>query len=70
MENLNLEQLENINGGGRGKCIAGISGGAITAGTTWFLDGAAIGTVTLPGLGSVAGITVGGIDGAATFCFS
>jgi hypothetical protein len=60
-----------------GKCVTGVSGGAITGAGTLGLGGAAAGTVTIPGIGTVGGGLVGGIagavggglTGAATFCF-
>lgn len=61
---------------GLGQCIAGAAGGAVTGGTTGGLGGAAVGTVTLPGIGTVSaglvgaigGTIGGGLTGAATFC--
>lgn len=47
-----------------GQCVAGILGGAITTGTTLALAGAAVGTVTVPGVGTVSGAAVGAIGGA------
>ncbi|MGK9044187.1 hypothetical protein [Mammaliicoccus vitulinus] len=59
-----------------GKCISGITGGAVTGGTTLGLAGAGVGTVTLPVVGTVGGGVVGavggtvggGLTGGATFC--
>lgn len=47
-----------------GKCAASIAGGAITTGTTGLLGGAAVGTITLPVIGTVSGAAVGAIGGA------
>ena len=60
-----------------GKCITGISGGAIAAGTAGGLAGAGVGTVTIPIIGAVPGAVVGvvgggvggGLSGAAASCF-
>lgn len=47
-----------------GQCAAAISGGAVTGATTLGLAGAAVGTVTLPVVGTVAAGTVGAVGGA------
>lgn len=59
-----------------GKCAAGIVGGAGTGALTFGFAGAAIGTVTVPvvgtvsmaAVGAVAGGIAGGLAGAATSC--
>ncbi|WP_267248357.1 Blp family class II bacteriocin [Streptococcus sp. Marseille-Q5986] len=60
--------LSNIEGGGWIKCGLGVVGGALTTG----IAGSAVGTVTLPIIGTVSGAAVdfwgGAATGAATFC--
>ncbi|ARW08986.1 Pathogenicity island protein [Bacillus atrophaeus] len=52
-----------------GKCILGTGGGAVTGGGTLGLAGAAVGTVTIPGIGTVGAGAVGAMTGAAASCF-
>lgn len=60
-----------------GECVAGVVGEATVGATTLGLAGAKVGTVTLPGGGTIAGSTLGaigggiggGIKGAADHCF-
>lgn len=59
------------------ECVAGVAGEATIGATTLGLAGAKVGTVTLPGGGTVAGSAVGAIGGgiggaikgAADHCF-
>ncbi|MEC0357549.1 hypothetical protein P4923_07485 [Bacillus halotolerans] len=46
-----------------GKCILGTGGGTLG------LAGAAVGTVTIPGIGTVGAGAVGAMTGAAASCF-
>ncbi|MBB5845652.1 hypothetical protein F4555_000448 [Mobiluncus mulieris] len=58
------------------RCIAGVGGGVIGGGTGGGLAGAAVGTITLPVVGTVSagvvgligGAVGGGLSGAAAFC--
>ncbi|WP_159561717.1 Blp family class II bacteriocin [Streptococcus halichoeri] len=67
-EQLDIELLSAIEGGGWVKCGLGTVGGALTGGVA----GAAVGTVTLPIVGTVSGTAAGfwggAATGAATFC--
>ncbi|HEK22317.1 MULTISPECIES: hypothetical protein [unclassified Mucilaginibacter] len=71
MKKLEIEQMQDINGGGWwsswGKCAAGIVGGAGIGG----LGGAAAGSavpVLGTGAGAVVGVIAGGLSGAAAAC--
>lgn len=58
------------------RCFAGVAGGVIGGGTGGGLAGAAVGTITLPVVGTVSagvvgligGAVGGGLSGAAAFC--
>ena len=60
-EIMDTDVLACIEGGGWIRCGLGVVGGAVTTG----IAGSALGTVTLPIIGTVSGATIGFWGGAA-----
>ena len=66
LNELTLNELESLNGGGWGKCIAGTAGSAILGGLSGAGKTIVLGPYSIAG--GVVGAVGGGLVGAAASC--